>query len=70
MAVSPLWRGPVNIHGFVLDGKYYRQEWATSQTPSVPAVSILRIIAIAHSLNPLNFKPSSHQFVEVARPSF
>ncbi len=23
MVVSPLWRGPDNIHGFVLDGKYY-----------------------------------------------
>ncbi len=25
MVVSPLWRGPGNIHGFVLDGKSYRQ---------------------------------------------
>ncbi len=24
MVVSPLWRGPGNIHGFVLDGKSYR----------------------------------------------
>ncbi len=26
MVVSPLRRGPGNIHGFVLDGKSYRQE--------------------------------------------
>ncbi len=25
MVVSPLWRGPGNTHGFILDGKSYRQ---------------------------------------------
>ncbi len=25
MVVSPLWRGPGNIHGFILNGKSYRQ---------------------------------------------
>ncbi len=25
MVVSPLWRGPGNIHGFILDGKSHRQ---------------------------------------------
>ncbi len=24
MVVSPLWRGPGNIYGFILDGKSYR----------------------------------------------
>ncbi len=24
VAVSPLWRGPGNIHGFILDGKSHR----------------------------------------------
>ncbi len=32
MAVNPLWRGPGNIHDFVLNGKSYRQGWATAQT--------------------------------------
>ncbi len=36
MLVSPLWRGPGNIHGFILDGKSYRQGWATAQTPNEP----------------------------------
>ncbi len=44
VVVSPLWRGPSNIHGFVLDEKSYRQGWATAaQTPFVPASSGVRI---------------------------
>ncbi len=43
MVVSPLWRGPGNVHGFVLDGKSYRQGEATAQTPTVTAVSGVRI---------------------------
>ncbi len=46
VVVSPLWRGPGSIHGFILDGKSYRQGWATAQTPTVPAefgVDISRI---------------------------
>ncbi len=39
LAVSPLSRRPGNNHGFVLDGKYNRQEWATAQAPSESAVS-------------------------------
>ncbi len=39
MVVSPLRRGPGNIHGFIRDGKSYRQGQATAQTPTVPAVS-------------------------------
>ncbi len=35
---SPLWRGPGNIHGFVLAGKSYRQEQVT-----VPTVSEVRL---------------------------
>ncbi len=31
MVVNPLCREAGNIHGFVLDGKSYRQGWATSQ---------------------------------------
>ncbi len=46
MVVSPLWRGPGNIHGFVLDGKSYRQEQVTAQTPTVTAVSGVRITAL------------------------
>ncbi len=34
---------PGSIHGFVLDGKSYRQGEATAQTPTVPAVSGVRI---------------------------
>ncbi len=34
MVVSPLWRGPGNIHGFILDEKSYRQGQATAQTPT------------------------------------
>ncbi len=33
MVVGLLWRGPGNIHGFVLDGKSYRQGLTTAQTP-------------------------------------
>ncbi len=39
MVWSPLWCGLGNIHGFVLDGKPYRQGWATAQTINEPAVS-------------------------------
>ncbi len=31
VVVSPLWRSPNNIHGFILDGKSYRQIQATAQ---------------------------------------
>ncbi len=30
MVVNPLWRGLGNTPGFVLDGKSYRQGWATA----------------------------------------
>ncbi len=36
---AKLWRVPGNIHGFVLDGKSYRQGKATAQTPTVTAGS-------------------------------
>ncbi len=29
MVVTPLWRGLGNIHGFVLDGKSYREGYTT-----------------------------------------
>ncbi len=40
MTVSPLLRGPGNIHGSILDGK------ATAQTPTVLAVSGVRITTL------------------------
>ncbi len=43
MAVSPLWRRPGNNHGFVLDGIFHQQGWATAQTPSVPACNLIAI---------------------------
>ncbi len=43
MAVSPLLCGPGNMNGFVLDGKSYRQGWATAQMPNKPALSGLTI---------------------------
>ncbi len=43
MVVSPLWPGPDNIHGFALEGKSYRQGWATNQIPTVPAVYAVKI---------------------------
>ncbi len=43
MAMSSLWRGPDNINGFIMDGKYYRYGWVTAQTPIEPAVSGVRI---------------------------
>ncbi len=46
MVVIPLWRGPGNIHGFVLGGKSYRQGLATTQTPTVTAVSGVRITTL------------------------
>ncbi len=46
MVVSPLWCGPGNIHGFILDGKSYRQGKATAQTPIVPAVSGMKITTL------------------------
>ncbi len=33
---EPLWRGPGNINGFIVDGKFYRQGQATAQTPTEP----------------------------------
>ncbi len=41
MVVSPLWRGPGNIHGFVLDGKSYGQGWATAQ--KINNVDLMRV---------------------------
>ncbi len=46
MVGGPLWRGPGNIHGFVLDGKYNRQGKAIAQTPTVTTVSGVRITAL------------------------
>ncbi len=43
MVVSPLVRGPGNIHGFDLDGKSYGKVKATAQTPTVTTVSAVRI---------------------------
>ncbi len=59
MVVSPLWRGPGNIHGFVLDGKSYRQGRSTPQAPIEPAVADVRITtsllshAIGGALSPI-----------------
>ncbi len=39
---SSPWRGPGNIHGFILDGNSYRQGLATAQTPGMSAVSGVR----------------------------
>ncbi len=36
MIVSPLWRGPDNIHGFILDGPSYQKGKTTAQGPSFP----------------------------------
>ncbi len=46
MVVSPLCRGPGNIHGFILDGKSCRQEQATTQTPTVTTVSGVRVTTL------------------------
>ncbi len=43
MVMSPLWHELGNIHGFVPDGKSYRQGWATAQTPNGPAISSVRV---------------------------
>ncbi len=32
MVVSPLWHGPGNVHGSILEGKSYRQGEATAQS--------------------------------------
>ncbi len=39
VVVSPLWRGPDNIHGLVLDRRSYRRGQITVQTPTGTAVS-------------------------------
>ncbi len=39
MGKGLLWRGPGNIHGFVLGGNSYQQGWATAQTPNEAPVS-------------------------------
>ncbi len=39
----PLWPGPDNNHGFIMDGKSYRQGWTTARTLNEPAVSGIRI---------------------------
>ncbi len=46
MVVSPLWRGPGTVPDFILDGKSYRQGYATAQTPTVTAVSGVRITTL------------------------
>ncbi len=43
MVVGPLWPGPDNIHGFALEGKSYRQGWATNHIPTAFAVSGVRM---------------------------
>ncbi len=35
MVMSPLWRGPGNNHGFLLDGKTYSAGLTTAQTPNL-----------------------------------
>ncbi len=44
MALSPLWRGPNNIHRFLLDEQSYLSGWATAQTPSGTAVNVVAVI--------------------------
>ncbi len=46
MVLSPLWRGPDNIHGFILHRQSYRQGRATAQAPTVSAVSGVRITTL------------------------
>ncbi len=46
MVVIPLWSGLGNIHGFILDGKTFRQGKNTAQTPTVAAVSGVRITTL------------------------
>ncbi len=46
MVVGPLWRGPGNIHGHILELKSNRQGKVTAQTPTVPAVSGVRITTL------------------------
>ncbi len=45
MVVSPLWRGPSNIHGFLLDGEHYQQGWV-HQTRNDPAGIGVRITTL------------------------
>ncbi len=50
MAASPLWHRPDNTHDFVLDGKFYRQESDTAQTPAGTVVSGVRITTLHTTL--------------------
>ncbi len=50
MVVSSMWRGPGNIHGFILDGKSYRQGWATVQTLNERAFSSVKMTTPCHRL--------------------
>ncbi len=40
---NPLWRGPLDIHGFKRKGQSCRQGWATTYAPTEPTVSRMRI---------------------------
>ncbi len=46
MTVSPLWRGPGNIHGYILDGKPYLQEKTTTQTSAMTVISDVKITTL------------------------
>ncbi len=46
---EPLWRRQANSHGFGLDGNFYRQEWATAQTPIDPAISGVGITTLLYA---------------------
>ncbi len=47
--MSPLWCGQGNMHGFIMDGKPYQQGYAIAQTPTVPAVSGVRIMTLFYA---------------------
>ncbi len=53
MLLTSLWRGPGNIHGFILDGKSYRREWVTTQMTIETTVSCVRLktLLISHTFD-------------------
>ncbi len=68
MVVIPQWSEPDNTHGLALGGKPYRQRWATAQTPTVTAVSSVKITTLPNYYHVRQVEPR-HEIGEEARRS-
>ncbi len=65
--MNPLWCGPDNTHGFVLDEKFYRLRWANTQTLTEYNISNVDLMHV--QLRYYRLELCWHSGEEVMRPS-